>query len=242
MRILLVIAAAFASAPAAAVAQNTSGVSGADVEAGDNSIEYRAAFSAEDDGREEGFAHRLHFQRAFDDQWRGRVIVSQGKRGAEALTTQSVGVEILRQFVESEDSGGWDSAIRVDGLIPVEDGRPGRARIAWLNGFELGERWQARANIYFGREFGDNRRQGVAIETREELTYKFSSSVRIGAQIFNNYNTTANFGSFASQKHQIGPVLKGKLGEHVKIEIGALFGLSRAASDVDLRLFASYAF
>lgn len=224
-----------------ALAQSVSGVSGADVKAGDDSFEYRAAFSPENDGKEEGFAHRLHFQHAFDDSWRARVIVAQGKRGSEALTTQSVSVEILRQFLESEKTGGWDSAIRIDGTIPVEDGRPGRARVAWLNGVEFGERWDARANIYFAREFGDQRKDGVSIETREELTYKLDSGIKVGAQMFNSYGTTDHFGSFDNQKHQLGPVVKGKLGKHVKYEFSTLFGISRAASDADIRLFVSYA-
>lgn len=223
------------------MAQSTSGVSGADVKAGDDSFEYRLAFSPENDGKEEGFNHRFHYQHAFNDSWRARVILSQGKRGAEALTTQSVGIEILKQFLESESTGGWDSAIRVDGLIPTEDGHPGRARIAWLNGFDLDEHWDMRANIYFGREFGNLAKDGVSVETREELTYKLDSGVKIGAQMLNGYGTTAHFGSFDSQKHQFGPVLKGKVGKHVKYELGALFGVSRAASDADIRLFVSYA-
>lgn len=239
---LIAAATAALSLASPAFAQSVSGVSGAEVKAGDNSFEYRAAFSPEDDGKEEGFAHRLHFQHAFDDSWRGRVIVAQGKRGSEALTTQSVSVEILRQFLESEDTGGWDSAIRIDGVVPVEDGRPGRARIAWLNGVDLGERWDARANIYFAREFGDLRKDGVLIETREELTYKVGSGVKIGAQMFNSYGSTDHFGSFDQQKHQLGPVLKGKLGEHVKFEFSTLFGVSSAASDADIRLFVSYGF
>lgn len=232
---------AIALIPAAALAQSTSGVSGADVKAGDDSFEYRIAFSPEDDGKDEGFNHRFHFQHAFDDSWRARIVLNQGKRGAEPLTTQSVGIEILRQFVESEKSGGWDSAIRVDGVIPVEDGRPGRARIAWLNGFDLSENLDMRANIYFGHEIGNLAKDGVSIETREELTYKLTSGVKIGAQMFDSYGTTAHFGSFDEQKHALGPVLKGKVGKHVKYEFSTLFGLSRAASDVDFRFFVSYA-
>jgi hypothetical protein len=224
-----------------ALAQSTSGVSGADVKAGDDSFEYRFSASPEDDGKEEGFNHRFHYQHAFDGSWRGRLIVSQGKRGAEALTTQSVSIEILKQFLESENTGGWDSAIRVDGLIPTEDGRPGRARIAWLNGVELDDHLDVRANIYFGREFGNLAKDGVSVETREELTYKLDSGIKIGAQMLNGYGTTAHFGSFDSQKHQLGPVIKGNVGKHVKYELGALFGLSRAASDADVRLFISYA-
>jgi len=225
-----------------AFAQSTSGVSGSDVKAGENLFEYRFSYSPENDGRDEGFAHRFHFQHGFSDSWRGRVLLSFGKRGAETLKAQTASVEILHQFKESEDTGGWDSAVRFDGNIPLQDGISGRARIAWHNAYSFENDVELRGVILLGHEFGDRAHDGVTIETREEITYKLSSGARIGAQLFDNYGTTAHFGSFNEQKHQLGPVFKGKLSNHVKYELSALFGLSHAASDADFRLFASYSF
>jgi len=236
---ITVISVSTAFIAPAAHAQNISGVSGADVKPGDNTFEYRAGFSPANDGREEGFAHRFSFQHAFDDRWRARVILLQSERGGAALKTRSISVEVMNQFVESENSGGWDSAIRVDGLIPAEHNRPGHVRAAWINGFDLGDDWAARANVYVGKEIGDLAKDGLTLATREEITYAYHG-VKIGAQLFDKYNTTAHIGSFDSQTHQIGPVLKGKLSKHLKYETSALFGLSAAASDVDLRFFVSY--
>ncbi len=223
------------------MAQSTSGVSGADVKDGEDLIEYRFAYSPEDDGKDEGFTHRLHYQHGFSDSWRGRILLTLGKHGADPLKAQTASVEILHQFRESENTGGWDSAIRFDGNIPLEDGLPGRARVAWHNQFELDKHVELRGVILFGHEFGDRAKDGVSIETREEATYKLPSGIKIGAQMFNAYGTTDHFGAFDEQRHQLGPVLKGKLGNHMKYEFGALFGLSRAASDADIRLFVSYA-
>lgn len=232
-------ALAFLAAMSPATAQNVSGVSGADVKAGEDAIEYRAGFATADDGRPGLFAHRFHYQHAFDGAWRVRFVVLQGENATEGLKTRAVRIEVLRQFLESEDTGGWDSAIRIDGVIPTEE-RPGRAGIAWLNGFELGERWQARANLYLGKEIGDLERDGVIVETREEATYEVSSALRFGAQMFNGFNTTAQFGTFHEQRHQIGPIAKIRLTKNLKLDAGALFGVSHAASDADFRLFFTY--
>ncbi len=240
----IVLAASFA-AMSPALAQSTSGVSGSDVHAGEDLFDYRFSYSPENDGKDEGFTHRVHYQHGFSESWRARVLLTFGKRGADPLKPRSAGIEILHQFKESEDTGGWDSAIRFDGDIPLRDGAPGRARIAWHNQFAIDEHVQLRGVILVGREFGDRAKDGVTLETREEMTYKLASDaflpgVRIGAQMFNKYGATAHFGSFDEQKHQLGPVLKGEIGDHVKYEFSTLFGLSHAASDADLRFFLSY--
>ena len=226
---------------ATAAAQNISSVSGAEVKAGETAIEYRAAFQPDYDGKPEAFGHRLHFQHAVDDSWRVRALVFQSKKEGEALRTRYAAFEIQNELIEAKEHGGWASAVRVDGIIPVEDNRPGRARVAWLNMLDKGP-WQFRGNIYLGKEFGDRARDGLTLETRQEATYKISSLLRLGAQVFDNYNTTAHFGAFAQQKHQVGPVAKWTLSNNVKVETSALFGVSKAAPDAELRLFACYTF
>ena len=227
---------------APATAQNISGVSGADVKAGAAKFEYRAGYSPEINGADDAFAHRFNLQYALDNRWRVRVMLAQRDRGGGGLQTRDVSLEVMNQFLESEDTGGWDSAIRVDGRIPVADNRPGRVRAAWINNFDLGDGWAARANIYMGKEIGDLAKDGLTLETREEITYEIGDGMKIGAQLFNNFNTTAQIGGFDEQRHQIGPVLKGRFSKRIKFETGALFGLSDAASDVDLRFFISYGF
>lgn len=237
------LALAFAGAllaAAPAFAQNTSSVSGADVKEGTRVFEYRAAYAPEHDGKDSAFAHRLHYQHAFDGSWQGKVIVEQSETGGGSLEFRSVSLELQKQFLESENSGGWDSALRFDGRIPTEDGRPGRARADWLNSVDFGDGWQARGDVYLGHEVGDLAKDGFTLETREELTKKLPNGLRLGAQMFNNFNTTAHFGSFDEQRHQLGPVIKGKISKHVGYNAGVLFGLSDKAPDTDFRLFLTY--
>lgn len=230
-----------ASLAGASFAQSTSAVSGSEVTAGEHLFDYRFAYSPENDGRDEGFVHRFHYQYGFTERLRGRVLLTLGKRGAEPLKAKTASLEALYQVVERTGKSGWDSAVRLDGNIPLEEGNPGRGRIAWHNQYKFESGVELRGVLLVGREFGDLARRGASIETREEATYKLKSGVRVGVQMFNAYGTTAGFGSFDEQRHQIGPVVKGKIGEHLRYEASALVGVSEAASDADFRLFVSYA-
>lgn len=238
---LFAAAGACAALAGAAAAQSVSGVSGSDVKAGEDLFEYRFAWSPENDGHEEGFTHRLHYQHGFNDSLRLRGLALFNRRDNGALEPISGSVELLYQFVESEKSGGWDSAIRLDGNFPLQHGAPGRARIGWHNQFAVSDDLELRGVLLLGHQFGDLAKDGMSIETREEATYRFADGFRIGAQMFNNLNTTAQFGGWNDQVHQLGPVLKGHVGKHVKFELSTLFGVSDKASDADVRFFVSYA-
>jgi hypothetical protein len=226
----------------AALAQSVSGVSGSDVKAGEDAVEYRFGFSPDNDGREESFAHRFHYLHGFNDGLRGRVIVLTGNRGGEPIKTTSISVEALYQFLESENTNGWDSAIRLEGTLATIDGRPDRIRVGWHNGFELGKNWELRAVLLVGKELGDGRRAGLSLETREEVTVKVHPKLRLGVQAFNNFNTTGHVGSFDEQRHQVGPVFKIKLTDQLKIEASSLFGISDDPTDIDARIFLTYGF
>jgi hypothetical protein len=223
-----------------ACAQNLSAVHSPEISPGDRSVDFRVGYVLNDDGAPAVYSHRFHYQHAVGDDWRFRVIVQQNKRDGDSIATQSIQLQALRQFVRSETSGGWDSGVRFDGFIPVEDGRAGRVRVAWLNSLNLDPRWQVRGNVFISREIGDNAAAGLSLEAREEITRKFSAGLSLGAQLFHNLNTTARFGTFNEQRHQIGPVAKIKLSKRLGLEASALFGASRAASDVEIRMVAAY--
>lgn len=239
---LLTLCSALGALASTALAQSISAVPSPDIVANERSFEYRAAYGLFDDGGADAFAHRLHYQQSLGNDWRVRVVLQQGQRGDAALKTQSVAVQFFTQFLESEATGGWDSGLRFDGFVPVENGRPGRARILWLNSLDVNADFQLRSNIVLGREFGDNARDGFSVEFREEATWRIRDDLRLGAQAFHNLNTTARFGSFNEQRHQIGPMLRWKATKAVKVDAGVLLGASRAAADADFRIFATYSF
>ncbi len=164
-----------------------------------------AAGSAFDDGNE-GFAHRLDYRCGVADRWRVSALVVFNDRGGD-YRYRRFAVEVMHQFASSEHS--WNSAIQVRGRLPDGNDGPGRVRVAWLNGWKPSDGLELRLVGLASKEFGDDRSDGFALETRSEATWKFTPDTRIGAQVFNRYNTTAEFGSFHTQRHSVGGVLKG---------------------------------
>jgi hypothetical protein len=222
-----------------AAAQSLATVPSADVPAGERLIDYRAGFSLPGDGRDGRFGHRLHYQQSLSDSVRLRVIVVQGEDADGALRTQNVIGHVHYQYFESEAHGGWDSAVRFDGFVPV-DARPGRARVVFLNTVDLSARWQARGDIFVAREIGADAAAGFLLETRAELSYALAPRTRIGAQLFDNWNSTARFGTYADQRHQLGIFARTRITKRLGVEGGWLIGLSRAAPPADVRLMLTY--
>lgn len=234
--------AIFAAMSGAAAAQNTASVPSADVKAGERAFEYRAAYAANDDGAPDFFQHRFVYHHSFDDRFKFLGFVQQGESGARDLHFQRASLNVFAQLAESERTGGWDFTLRFQGDIPLEDGRPGRARLGVINSFDFSENWQVRSNIYLAREIGGNRQDGLVLDAREEATWRLGERVRIGAQAFHALNTTAHIGDFNEQRHQIGPLIRWKASRNLKIDANVLLGVSRAAADADFRVFATYGF
>ncbi|MEE2692352.1 MAG: hypothetical protein VX640_12510 [Pseudomonadota bacterium] len=234
------IAAAVALAFSPAVmAQNTSGVSNPNVEPGVAEIGYRLAYSVEDGAAPGSFAHRFQYEQSINDSIRFRAAAVLQDRNGEALDLRSLQFRGVWQLVDSKKSG-WDGAVIAILTAPTTEGSPEKLQFGWAGAVNWNERWQSRAHVYGGVEFGDAARDGLLVATRAETTYKLDNGMRIGAQVFNDFNTTAHFGRFDEQKHQLGFVVKDNISKRLSYEGGALFGVSARASDADLRLFLTY--
>lgn len=222
-----------------ASAQSLAGVPAAEINAGERTIDYRAGYALPDDGRTGGFGHRLHYQHAISGDWRVRFLVQQGENESGALRTQFISLQSQHQILDRKKSGGLASAVRFDGFVPI-DGRPGRARIALLNSLDLARNVQLRGDVFFAREFGDDRAPGIDVETRAEISFPLTASTRLGAQIYDRWNSTADFGSFDEQRHQAGVFARSKIAGKLGVEAGWLFGVSEAAPDADVRIILTY--
>lgn len=237
-----VVVAAFSAAcfaASAADAQNISGVPSPVIPAGERAFEYRAAFGVRDDGSADIFAQRFQYQQTIAPDWRLRVLTVQEKRDGDSLKTTTLAAQVLHYFGQAD---GWKSGFRVDGDIALVDGRPHRLRGVWLNEIALAGPVTVRADLFVARQFGDRALDGVIVETREEFDYKLSPEATIGAQMFNNWGTTAGFGPWSGQRHQAGPMIRFGIAKQIRIEASILVGLSEAAPDADFRVFSGYSF
>ncbi|MEM7492474.1 MAG: hypothetical protein AAF296_03775 [Pseudomonadota bacterium] len=219
----------FLSPYGSAVGQGTGTVASPVIKPG-SSVSLAAAVAFEDDA--EGFAHRMDYRRSVSDHWRVGAILFFNDRGGE-YRYRRFAAEAMYQFASSET--GWNSAVQVRARVADGNDGPGRVRFAWLNRWRLENGPELRLIGLASQEIGDGRSDGIALETRGEATWQFGSDVRAGAQVFNRYNTTEAFGSFATQRHSIGGVVKGALSETLSYRVNVLGGVSKATPDFEVR-------
>lgn len=217
---------------AGAFAQGTGTVASPVIKSG-ASVSVATGMAFEDG--DEGFSHRADYRRAIGDNWRLSSFAFFNDRGGNGdVRYRRFAVEAMHQFASNKT--GWNSALQVRGRIPDGNDGAGRLRVAWLNSWRPVAGPEVRLIGLASQEVGNDRREGAALETRAEATWKVTPSARLGAQMFNRYNTTENFGSFNTQRHSVGGVAKGALTETLSYRINALAGISEAAADFELRV------
>jgi hypothetical protein len=211
------------------VASNTSGVHGPDVKSDDRSMQLRLASSPGDEnGQQDNWAYRLHYQHAFNDEFRGRMILQYRDRGS--FQYEYMRAELLYNFKKTADDGQWSSGVRFD-IRQRRSDSPEMVAINWTNQWDLSNGIRVRGILIGAWEFGSDRASsGTEIETRGSVTKKLEGGLTVGVEMFNDYGRVGDFGSFNNQSHQIGPMLGGSLGG-LKYEVRYLSGVSNGSRD-----------
>jgi len=225
---------------AGASAQNVGGVFGPEVTPGSKAFEFRTAFAPPSNGRTDRIASRLHYQQSVTDNLRLRAVVQGADTNVSGFDFDLVQFEAQYQFLEDERDG-IDAAVRLDLLINDDVG-PNLVSFNATTDVPLAERWTLRGVVLAQVQFGDDRSDGLFLQTRSSLRYKINKAVNIQAQVFNFYGSTANFQDFDDQVHSVGPAISAKLGQGWSVEASTLFGVTDASADVDFRVFLAKSF
>lgn len=223
-----------------AFATSTSGVHGPTVNPDDKSFMYRIAYSPGEDEGPDRYAHRLHYQEAYNDRIRWRVISQFRDRGGDqSFELDYIRAELLWHF-RPKQNDNWDSGVRFD-IRSRKGSRPELFAINWTNQWQLSPKWRLRGIVIGGWNFGGTAVGGTTLETRSSLSYKLDNGHRVGVEMFNEFGRISDMGSFNDQDHAIGPVVSGKLGG-LGYQLGYLAGVSNGASDHSFRLWFNKAF
>jgi hypothetical protein len=223
-----------------ALAQTTGSIYGSTITAGQQGIEYRMAFVPDDGETPSYFSQRVHYQKSVNNNIRLRALIQGSDKTSGDIELDLIQAELLWQF-RSRASHGWDSALRFDARLNQNNGAD-RFALNWSSQLDFAERWRARFIALTARELGSKARSGVAFQTRGQISYGLQSGPRIALEMFNSYGRTPSFGSFKTQRHQIGPAIIGRFENGLTYTVGALFGVSASASDFDLRIFLGKGF
>lgn len=217
-----------------AQAQNTGGIFGPVVNDGHRSWQYRVTIDPDNGAGETGFAQRLHYQQSINGNLMWRVLGQTKKTAASDLDFDFAQAELFWQI--TEDESPYQTGLRFDARVR-DGGRSEQLGVNWMNEWNLDNDWQVRALALSAVQVGDNSADGVFVQTRGHIAKSIGGGKRAGIEIFNNLGNTENLGSFKNQGHTIGPFVTTSIGNDFSIFAGALFGISEAAADTELRLW-----
>jgi hypothetical protein len=218
-----------------AVAQNTGGVFSPAVDEGHRSAQYRLGFDPDSDA----FAQRFHYQQSLNGEAMWRVLAQARKTPDSDVDFDFVQGELFWDI--TNESRYWRTGMRFD--VRIRDrGRPATVGVHWMNQFQLAPDWQARLVALTFVDIGDGAADGVGLQTRANVTYTVSDKQSAGLEMFSAYGTTDNFADLDEQRHQLGPFTNVSFGDGWSLFAGALFGLTGATPDTELRLWLTRGF
>jgi len=229
------MATAFVVSTPTALAQNTGGIFPPIVNEGHKSAQYRVAYNPDT----EGLSQRVHYQQAIngDVMWRG--LVSARKTDDSDVDVDFIQAELFWEL--SDDDDDWKTGFRFDGRIR-DDGRPGLIGVHWTNQFPIAENWNGRFVALSAFDVGDDARDGIFLQTRGNIFTRLETGQTLGVELFNSYGSTDNFLDLDKQGHQIGPFASFPVSDDWSVFTGALFGLTDASADSELRLWVTRGF
>jgi hypothetical protein len=225
----LIACLSLAALTPAAFAQNTSGVFGPVIDEGESGWEYRATY----DPDSEGLAQRLHYQKAINGELRWRVIGQVRKTDDSDVDLDFVRGELVWQV--TPDDQKYQSGFRFEGRYRFNE-RPGALTVHWINQWKHIDSWTGRFIIGATQEVGNDPEDGIGIQTRASMVKSLENGPKLGVEWFGQYGTTSDWLDLDDQEHQVGPVAVWDLNDDWSLYTGALFGVTDATDDTQLRI------
>jgi hypothetical protein len=218
-----------------AYAQNTSGVFGPVIDEGERGWEYRATYEPDS----EGLAQRFHYQQALNGELRWRAVAQVRKTDDSDVDLDYLRGEIVWQV--TPDDQKYQSGFRFEGRYRFND-RPGDVTVHWANQWKHIDNWTMRFIVGATQQIGNDPADGLQIQTRASAMTSLSDGPKIGLELFSEYGSTSDWLDADEQEHEFGPVAVWKLNEDWNLYSGALFGLTDASADIQLRFRLSKGF
>ena len=216
-------------------AQNTGGVFPPVVNEDHKSVQYRATLNPDTDG----FAQRIHYQQSINDDVMFRGLVQARKTDESDVDFDFFQAEMFWEL--SDDDDIWKTGLRFDARIR-DEGRPGLFGAHWMNQRKFGDHWQGRFIVLTATDVGDDARDGVFLQTRSQITYSGAQRFGLGMEFYNSYGALDDIADFEDQTHQIGPIVTFSPATGWGIYTNALFGLTDASPDNELRIWLTRGF
>ena len=227
-RVLIVLFVVFAKP----VLANISGVMGPNIDPDDNSIQFRTALiMADEDSQSDLWVYRLHYQHAFNDTFRGRVVMQY--RDVNGFEYDFFRTELLYNFKKRGAGETWSSALRFD-FRARRGSRSEEFAVNWGSQWDFANGYRARATLIVNKQLDDNDlSNGFFVQTRGSVSKKLENDIRLSLQMLNQHGEVGNMPSLRKQGSFIGPSISGNVGRF-KYEFRYLYGLTDIVRDNNL--------
>jgi hypothetical protein len=236
---LAAIAAIWMATGLTVCAQTTGSVSGPTVKPGPPVVQYRVSWLPGEDGRPDRVGQRLEWDTNLDDRHDLHLFASAGGPSNDQELT-SLNSELV-WALSPETATRWKTALRFDASVGL-NGRPSAVGMDWINEFTFDDGWSARAMLLTAVQIGENRRDGIFLQSRFRVNRRLAGGQDVGVELYDGYGSTEALGSFNDENHRAGPYLSQPLANGWKLYSGVLLGLSDRAAGSEFRLWIAKSF
>ena len=233
---LAAFAAIWAMSGLSVSAQTTGSVSGPTVKPGPPVVQYRVSWLPGEDGGPDRIGQRLEWDTNLDDRHDLHLFASAGGPSNDQELT-SLNSELV-WALSPENATRWKTALRFDASVGL-NGRASAVGMDWINEISFDGGWSARAMVLTAVQIGENRKDGVFLQSRFRLNRRLAGGQDIGVELYDGYGSTEALGSFNDENHRAGPYLSQPLANGWRLYSGILLGLSDRAAGSEFRLWIS---
>jgi hypothetical protein len=152
------------------------------------------------------------------------------------------------QLIERRDHG-WDGGLRLNFGARDGDKTPHEIDFRLVAQVPFGEdgKWEFRHNAIMEHDIGANSRNGMTLELRNRITRAVASpapfeSMRLGGEIFTNFDRLRDLQGFDSIDHHLGIMAKARHKNGLHFQLGYRTGFVNDEIDHALRFFVGRRF
>jgi len=227
---------------ASASAGTVSSVGSAGVDKGKTKVEVRVGFADadEDSSQDQRLRLRQQIDYGVTDWYAARLVLQQDDR--KGNNTEHASIRLSNRFqILDKDESGFDLGARIEYTHVDGDKTPSDLTLGGYQLIPLDD-YEIRLNQLFSHDVGEDADDGVGMELRFQLTRKINDKLRIGVDSFNDFGNLTELSGYSDQEHEIGPVVKGKLGNAYGYLASYRTGISEAAANHNFSFFLSKSF
>lgn len=211
------------------------------VEAGELELESKTGYDIDDDSDVDGaWKEKLGVGYGVNEHWFTEAYVEFEHEGESDAETTMEAIEWENKFMLTNPGEYWaDVGALVEYVYNTSGGVDkieGKLLLA-----KATSNFDHAANIILERQIGEDASNDTEAGFAWNTQYRYSPQFEPGFELYSEFGSLSDGASYDEQKHQIGPVVKGKLGD-VKYDVGVLFGASDAAPDASLKAILEYEF